>query len=157
MALIPPHYLDCVVAIGTKQNGIEQWMGTGFLFGFKYDNLNPDTYTLYLVTNKHVFKGFNRVCVRFNPQNGQPAKVYDLDLESNGKKIYKQHPNSNVDVAVAMINAQLLQADNIQFAYFRCDQDCYCLSDLRSIQVTEGDGIFALGYPMGNVGTNRHM
>lgn len=155
MALIPPFYLDCVVAIGAQQNGTHQWMGTGFLFGYRDEGYEAGSYTLYLVTNKHVFKGFDHVYIRFNPQGRQPAKVYNLDLISNGNVLYKQHPNQNVDIAVAKINAQLLKNDGIRFSFFRCDQDCYYISDLKTIQVTEGDGIFALGYPMGNVGANR--
>ena len=60
MALIPPHYLDCVVAIGTEQNGDQQWMGTGFLFGYRDVSFKPDVYNIYLVTNKHVFNWLSK-------------------------------------------------------------------------------------------------
>lgn len=153
MALIPPFYLDCVVAIGNNQNGMINWIATGFMFGYRENE--TQNYSYYLVSNKHVFQGFDTISLKFNPQSGQAAKDYQLVLRNNGHLLYKEHPNPNVDIAVLSINIIPLLRDQINFQFFRSDADSYRISDLRNLQVTEGDGVFALGYPMGNVGQTR--
>ena len=79
MALIPPYYVDTVVAIGTQVNGQTSWVGTGFLFGDLVEKTPDDSnrYNVYLVTNKHVIKDYNSIVVRFNPKDDKPAKDYN--------------------------------------------------------------------------------
>ena len=159
MALISPNYFDCVVAIGVENPSDptkKQWVGTGFLFGYRNDTYEENKYTIYIVSNKHVFEGSKQVFLKFNPQAGQPAKDYTLDLEDkDGHKMYKEHPNANIDVAVASINATVLQKDGIHFNFFRYNNDVYTKSEMSNLGVTEGDGVYVLGYPMGLVGTTR--
>ena len=136
MALIAPKYLDCVVAIGIDNpsdptNKI--WIGTGFLVGYHEDSMPQDQYSVFIVSNKHVFEGNKLVYLKFNPQGGQPAKDYKLDLvDATGAKLYKQHPNPNVDVAVELINAPLLQKDGIVFSFFVLGSDSYSISELKN-------------------------
>lgn len=159
MPLIVPKYLDCVVAIGVDNPtnvGTKSWIGTGFLVGYHDNTMAADKYNVYIVSNKHVFEGNRVVYLKFNPQGGQPAKDYKLDLvDAAGNKLYKQHPNPNVDVAVELINAPLLQRDGIIVSFFVLGQDSYTIADLKKIGTTEGDGVFVLGYPMGFIGTTR--
>ena len=159
MALIVPKYLDSVVAIGVDNPaiiGTKNWIGTGFLVGYHDDSMAADECSVYIVSNKHVFEGNRVVYLRFNPQGGQLAKDYKLDLEdATGTKLYKQHPNPNIDVAVELINAPLLQRDGIIVSFFILGKDSYTITDMRNIGTTEGDGVFVLGYPMGFIGASR--
>lgn len=159
MALIVPKYLDCVVAIGVDnplKPNTKSWIGTGFLVAYRDDSMPDDQYQIYIVSNKHVFDGNKLIYLRFNPQGGQPAKDYTLGLvDANGNKLYKEHPNQDVDVAVALINAPLLQKDGINLSFFVLEKESFSIADLKSIGATEGDGVFVLGYPMGNIGTTR--
>ena len=57
MALIPPFFLDCIVAIGlVADDGSHQWKASGFLYGSFIED-RPQTeksYHVFLVTNRHV-------------------------------------------------------------------------------------------------------
>lgn len=159
MALIAPKHLDSVVAIGIddpRTSGNKIWIGTGFLVGYHEDSLPADQYRVYIVSNKHVFDGNKKIYLKFNPQGGQPAKDYNLNLlDANGKMLYKQHVNSDVDVAVALINASVLQKDGIGFSFFLLGKESYTITELKGAGTTEGDGVFVLGFPMGNIGSTR--
>lgn len=161
MALITPKHLDCVVAIGKddKSGGVH-WMGTGFLFGYRLPNKKYDdkVYSIFLVSNKHVLNNQDSVYLRFNPQGGQPALNYLLNIKTSKTNLCKLHQNDNVDVAVVSIPQTYfdkLLNDGIKPQFFTYDSDSYLINDLKSIEVSEGDGVFALGYPMGNVGNTR--
>ena len=161
MALVAPKYFNCVVAIGcdylNPKGVIEtQWIATGFLFGYRNNNYEENKYSVYIVTNKHVFKDLERVKLLFNPQDGQPAKSFYLTLVEDGKKLYKEHAKENVDIAVIPINHEILDQSNIKYDIFFCDKECFLKDQLKDeLNATEGDGVFALGYPMGIVGVNR--
>ena len=132
------------------------WIGTGFLVGYHDDSMQVGQYDIYIVSNKHVFSGNRSVYLKFNPHGGQPAKDYKLDLvDASGKILYKQHFASNVDVAVEIINVQLLEKDGIDVSYFILGSESFSISELKDIEVSEGDGVFVLGYPMGNIGSTR--
>lgn len=155
--------MNSVVAIGTKNSvsSIISWMGTGFLFGYRYEGQEyaDGVYHLFLVTNKHVLNGFDSIFLRFNPQNNQPAKDYVLSLQKNGTPNYKMHPKKEVDIAVAPIPQSFyddLKKDGVNPNFFQYDTDCYYIEDMKNkIGTTEGDEIYALGYPMGLVGNTR--
>ena len=161
MALVAPKYFNCVVAIGCdylNPKGVidTQWIATGFLFGYRNNNYEENKYSVYIVTNKHVFKDLERVKLLFNPQDGQPAKSFYLTLVEDGKKLYKEHAKENVDIAVIPINHEFLDQSNIKYDIFFCDKECFLKDQLKDeLNATEGDGVFALGYPMGIVGVNR--
>src|SRR5690606_32877967 len=57
MALLPPFFLDAVVAIGVGDDPTKRsWIGTGFLYGklTPKSNANSKSYYVFLITNKHV-------------------------------------------------------------------------------------------------------
>ena len=64
MALIPPHYLDAVVAIGVGDDPEERkWIGTGFLYGL-LSGVNaggPNRHFICLTTNAHVLCNKSKV------------------------------------------------------------------------------------------------
>ena len=159
MALLSPQYMDCVVAVGVDNPNVPtkvQWVGTGFLFGYRNDTYEKDTYTVYLVSNKHVFEGEKVLYLKFNPQGGQPAKDYKLNLfDNDGNKIYKENPDPKIDVAVALINPHVLENDGIVYNFFKCDREVFTKEELKTIGTAEGNGVFVLGYPMGLVGATR--
>lgn len=161
MALISPKYLDCVVAIG-KDDGKDgvHWMGTGFLFGYhlpggKYEE---NVYSIFLVSNKHVLKDQGYVYLRFNPQDGKPAQNHKLDIVIGGQNLCKRHANKDVDVAVVSIPQTYIDTlikNGVNPEFFTYDKESFLIDDLKSLQVTEGDSVFVLGYPMGLVGNTR--
>lgn len=161
MALIPAKYLNCVVAIGKDDGkGGIFWMGTGFLFGYRLPNVQygENIYSVYLVSNKHVLKDQPYVYLRFNPQGGNPAQNHKLVIINGKVNLSKNHPKDEVDVAVVGIPQAYLDnlvRNGVNPSFFTYDNECFQKADLSTQEVTEGDGVFALGYPMGNVGNTR--
>lgn len=161
MALIPPFFLDCVVAIGVEnpsdQNNPIKWIGTGFLVGrfFKKNEKNQNEYHIFLVTNKHVLVDKNSIKVRFNPHSSEPAKDYNLSLINNGNKTWTGHHTENIDVAVIRINHKILVDEGMKFSYFMSDSNILTIKQMAEKGMTEGDFIYILGFLMELVATDR--
>ncbi len=161
MALIPPDFLDCVVAIGvdnpSDQTNPIKWIGTGFLVGrfLKTNDENKNDYHIFLVTNKHVLIDQKSVKVRFNPHNSEPAKDYDIPLINNGNKTWTGHQTEKIDVAAININPAILVDEGMKFQYFRSDSNILHIEQMAEKGMTEGDFIYVLGFPMGIVGGDR--
>jgi len=157
-ALIPPHYLNSVVAIGVRTNkNTISWIGTGFLFG-KFISQTSDQiskYHIFLVSNKHVFQGKNDIYIKFNPTDDSPAQKVPLSLRVDNIDQWTGHPNPNVDVAVIQINPNVLEQQGLKFQFFRSDAQPRSIKNMKQATISEGDGIFVLGYPMGIVGKTR--
>jgi len=155
MALIPPFFLDTVTAIGTRNaNQTIHWLGTGFLYAEaanQQNELGEDLYHYYLVTNKHVLKDHRSIVMKINSKdpsaqsNDYPLDLYDL----NGVPIWEGHPNPNIDIAIISINPNVLSADNMSYAAFLSDK--HTLNKNNLDQLSEGDNIYILGFPMGLV------
>ncbi len=159
MALIPPFYFDCVVAIGKPAGHEIAWVASGFLYG-EFLRVEGDRkwYNVFLVTNRHVFQGLKQVFLRFNPKgDGEPAKQYPLSLlDASSKQLWTAHPHPEIDVAVRRVNVNLLGQEGIQFSYFQSDQHMATLDRMAELGITEGDFIYTLGFPMGIVGGARN-
>jgi len=152
MALIPPFFIDSVVAIGynsPKQKII--WVASGF---FYFHTIEGETGRVYLVTNKHVLEDNRQIYLRLNPKALTQPKGYLLDLinPQNGEKLWKGHYSKKVDVAVIPVNFPLFQADNMQVNYFADSKHILDVRSMESRGVSEGDGVFALGFPVSLVG-----
>ena len=165
MALIPPGYLNTVVALGSpSKDGEMQYTATGFLYGWpsgETDENEAKRYWVYLVTNRHVFEKASKQVVslhaRFNRPIGVESKIYTIPLKgTDGSDSWVVHPNPNADVAVLKINPRLLEADNIEFELFASDVNTFTLDQAREIEVSEGDGVFVLGFPLGQAGDERN-
>ncbi len=160
MALIPPFFLDCVVAIGFVTNDEVRYAATGFLVGHLVGEgaeISDRKYRLYLVTNRHVFEGKDVAMLRFNPSDNLAAKVYDLQLRNaEGQAQWQRHPDDAVDLAVQSINAELLRKDGIQFSFFASDSHILPFSKAADEGLSEGDSVFVLGFPLGQVGKERN-
>ncbi len=166
MALIPPSFLDCVVAIGRERTGVEDesaqavWVASGFLYGDRSGEAEGGRpgYQVYLATNRHVLEGKSKVYLRFNPVEGEVARQYIIDVvDSSGDPQWMTDDDPEVDVAVVPIDAQLLQAESIQFSVFRSDATCANTHKMTELGVTEGDFVYVLGFPMGLVGGERNF
>lgn len=156
MALIPPQFIDAVVAIGFNVDGEKEpkWAATGFLYGKRASEDEP-IYTVALVTNRHVFHGEKRACLRFNPKSSEPATALWIDLvDQEGVPLWAS--DSAVDLAVVAIRVDELVQRGIGIGVFTSDRDVLRLSDAADLGVVEGDGVFALGFPLGLVGAQRN-
>ena len=162
MALIPPSFLDSVVALGMQsQDKKVQFIGTGFMYGYPTGETNDKgpTYWTFLVTNRHVVaKAAERgstIHARFNRPMGAESHTYPLPLkEPDGSLSWTTHEKA--DIAVLQINADRLQADGIQFFFFPSDVHAFSVDQLREIDVSEGDGVYVLGFPLGEAGDERN-
>ena len=159
MALIPPFFLDTVVAIGIGDNpNNRHWIGTGFIYG-NLAGKNDDggsQYRTWLITNKHVLSGFNKIFVKFNSEQGSDSKDYDIPLIArNGRPKWVGHPNENVDVATMSVSPKFLQEEERRFSFFRSDNHVFTKSQMLEEGITEGDGVFVLGFPIGWVSQER--
>lgn len=158
MALIPPNFIDCVVAIGTVLEGQTKWVGTGFLFG-KLFKKTPDSlnkYNVYIVTNKHVLKNLDQILVRFNPQTAQSAKDYPATLkDKGGNTVWTGHPDPEIDVAVLTVNIGHIRGEGMKCHFFESDKHTLTVDELIKDEITEGDFTFVLGFPMGIVAKDR--
>jgi S1-C subfamily serine protease len=152
MALIPPFFLDCVVSIGAQTDDGPVWFGTGFIVGRPIDiNAKDVLFNTFLVTNKHVLKDNKEILIRFNTLQGSQIKDYPVPLEINGQKIWVEHPTADVDIAVFLINPQVLKNDSAVFSFFQLHSHAMYVADMLANGASEGDPVFVLGFPLGIV------
>jgi hypothetical protein len=157
MALIPPFFLNTVVAIGNRGEDDEiSWCATGFFFGVPIPSI-PGNYFTYLVTNRHVLLPLTRPVIRMNPEGLEPAKVFDISLhDDNGKSLWAFHPDENVDVAVTTMNFQHDELANISRSFFESDHHALTTEGMRVAGISEANHVVVLGFPMGIVGDVRN-
>lgn len=161
MALIPPFYLDTIVALGVpEQDGTVKYNATGFLYGYPTgltDENGLNTYRIFLVTNRHVFQRVNersgKLYARFNKPIETGSNVYPMELTD---PYWTVHPDSANDVAVSTINTQKLIEDNIEYRFFEGDKHAFTLEQACTTEISEGDGVFVLGFPLGEAGDERN-
>ncbi len=161
MALIPPSFLNTVVALGREcQDGTARYNATGFLYGIPSgdtDENGKNMYHPFLVTNRHVFEGIfkhtDTLCARFNKRTQIDANVYTM---KEGNRPWTVHPDPRIDVAVLEIDLNSLRADGIEYAFFPGDTHALTLEQARSSEISEGDGVFVLGFPLGDAGDERN-
>jgi len=159
MALLPPFFLDCVVAIGIRDDKrTTQWVASGFLYGhflYKIDE-KTNRYRVYLVTNRHVLEGHRVVYLRFNPREAMPVREYAIDFEAiENPAAFNTHPDPDIDLAVVRVDPNVLDKDGIQYAYFQSDRHIADRQSLEDLALSEGDFAYILGFPMGLVGEHR--
>jgi S1-C subfamily serine protease len=132
---------------------------SGFLYGDFVAKVNEkeNSYVLYLVTNHHVVEEHiaataGPLVVKFNMKSGEAARTYNIDLVQQGKPIWRAHPNPAIDVAVIRLNAPFLVQEGASFDYFRSDSEVLTKDKAKELGLSEGEGVFVLGFPMGIVG-----
>jgi S1-C subfamily serine protease len=160
MALIPYEFINTVAAIGAVQGEKIIWIGTGFFFGIKSEELIGERYgyNVYFVTNKHVFEGHQNVLLRFNPTNSDTGKDFPLVLiDQNGQRVWHGHPDSDVDVAVLSVNFNYLKEQNVICSFFENDTHGLGKDEMIEQGLFEGDNVYVLGFPMGLVTERKYV
>jgi len=160
MPLLPPNYLDCVVAIGAGADPQKRkWIGTGFLYGLyanEDDKQGNRLYTVFLISNKHVFKGHKQLWIKLNSADNTPSKDYRIRLvANNGKALWVGHQDDDVDLAALWLNAAFLKSEKRKFSFFIDESQVLAKQELLKTPLAEGDGVFLLGFPMGMVDKER--
>lgn len=155
MALLPPGWLNCVVAIGRRHDdGSTHFFATGFVYLWLRREGESTTAMTYLITNRHVFDDEELLVVRFDPEGNAPAKEFDLPL-GGGATIWLAHDDEDVDVAAAPISWKVLNDHGIPTRGFTAEDSIGC-AEARREGITEGDSVFFLGFPMGLVGRHQN-
>lgn len=160
MALLPPFYLDSVVALGVGDDAADRrWIGTGFIYGSLIANAQPPDkkrYNLWLVTNKHVLASLPAVYMKLNSAADPNSKDYRVPLVArNGKHLWVGHPNGDTDVAAIWLNAGFLAQEQMRFSPILYDVHTCTKERMKTGIINEGDRVFVLGFPMGLVAAER--
>lgn len=149
------------MAIGFPNHvGEAAYQATGFLYGQFERQLedNRKEYRVFLITNRHVFDGARTAFLRFNPAAGGSAREFPIDLvDESGKPCWFSHDDADIDVAGIGINGPVLQEQGIHFSVFQSDEHTAPLVKAGELGISEGDGVFLLGFPMGLVGASRNV
>lgn len=158
MALIPPAYFNTVVCIGIEgSDGKPSWSASGFFYGDCVDGEEGQSaYRVYLVTNRHVVGGRQKLLIRLNPRGPDPAVEYEQELLRDGMPVWFAPSNEQIDIALIHVDAPSLRKEGIEFDYFRSDRDVLFRSTATEMGVMEGDGVFCLGFPLGLVDRDRN-
>lgn len=159
MALIPPKYLNAVVALGipTEENGV-RYIATGFLYSHPLRKRPYDReqhFEFFLVTNRHVVEGSDVIVARFNRPLNNPSQIFPIESKAeDGSAGWTTHP-TGADVAVIPISIEVLEQYGIEVEVFRGNEDAISREEAYQL-ISEGDGVFVLGFPMGLVGEERN-
>lgn len=169
MALIPPAYLNSVISIGVENKNekgepVFRSTATGFLLGKAVSNEDEgqQQFRLFVVTNRHVFyndktKQFvKEVLFRFNTTDNKSHHFKLSLLDTAGKPIWSMHKNEKVDLAVLQINPVAIKTAEIDFYFFQ-DSNTFQAKDFGSKNISTGDGLFVLGFPMSISGKAKNF
>ena len=156
MSMLPKNYVDSVVTLSVQiAKDKTHIVGTGFLVGrLESEKDNIKNYSIYLITNKHVVKGNDKMLVGFNQLGGVGFHEFDLELLSKGRKQFSPHPNKSVDIIAVSVNCDFLSEKGARFSFFRLDEDAFTLKQMKDNDVYEGDLTYQLGYPLNLTGTS---
>ena len=83
--------------------------------------------------------------------------IVDVALYDNEVKLYYEHPNTYVDIAIIPLNGKFITDSNIDFAAFDIDKHAMTSEELRFEGVDEGTLIHMLGFPIGLVNINSNL
>lgn len=169
MALIPPHYLNAVLSIEVenKQTNGEikkRSIATGFLVGKEVgeNNEKEKLFKLFIVTNRHVFQDqktkqfLKEVFFRFNTIDNKSHYFKTTLLKEDDSPLWHMHIDQKVDLAILPINANVIKDAKINFYFFQ-GQDLFYAKDFEDKNISTGDGLFVLGFPMSISGKLRNF
>lgn len=147
MALIPKFYLDSVLSIGYSTPDGVKWIATGFIAARKTDE---DHFQPYLVTNKHVLKDQDVIILRLKKNDGT-LMTTPISVKANDEKLYSEHPDNDVDVAVVLLNGSFFEKNDLLLSAIDIDENALTSTELIEQGGGEGSYVYMLGYPMGLV------
>jgi hypothetical protein len=163
MALLPPAFLKSVVSIEAVFDGELKTIGTGFIYA-KVLGMEGDKYRVkrYLVTAKHVLykkeapmstqrKG---VMLRFDSL-GESPQLFRLPLYDKGGNAIFSSTLGECDVAVVPINGKVLDDAGIDFVDI-LDETALDSLKYEEVGLSNGDGVFYLGFPLGLRGVEKN-
>jgi hypothetical protein len=174
-AQIPPAFISSVVALGTRipdplPNDAKhtKWFteGTGFFYGYLLkDEPDPQKrqYEIYLVTAKHVVEEHaanakTDLNARVDAKDSTRG-VQEFPIPINpiaGQSMWFFHPDSSIDIAVVQVNPNVLHDAGFEPGWFVGDQTAADINKLKTLEVSAGDGIFVLGWPLNLAGDQRN-
>jgi Trypsin-like peptidase domain len=133
----------------TGKKKVKTSTGTGFFFNFKIDSL----YFVFIVTNKHVVSGYERVSLEFKkasssgkPEYGQNENVTLLNLQE--RTIYPA--DSLTDLAVFLIGDVINQYKNVNRPLMVVPfEESLIPSDSVFSTIGSLEDVFMIGYPHG--------
>ena len=169
MSLIPPHYLNSVMSIEVENKddqGVLQKksIATGFLVGKPVGESkeNGASYRLFIVTNRHVYQNQKtrelrkEVFFRFNTLDNKSHYFRANLLKDDGSPLWLMHKDEKIDLAVLPINATAITDAKINFYFFK-ENDLFYAKDFSIKNISTGDGLFVLGFPMRISGKARNF
>lgn len=169
MSLIPPHYLNSVVSIEVENKnakGVLQKtsIATGFLVGKPTGESNEKgaLYKLFIVTNRHVYQNqktkdfLKEVFFRFNTLDNQGHYFKVNLLKEDGNPLWLMHKDEKVDFAILPVNATAINDAKINYHFFN-GEDLFYAKDFVTKNISTGDGLFVLGFPMRISGKARNF
>lgn len=168
MALIPPQYLNSVISIevdakDTTGEPVKRSIATGFLIAIPTGKSNEKgtLYNVSIVTNRHVFEDpktkrkLEKVFLRFNTVDGEGHYFETSLLKPDGSTLWFKHNDDLVDIAIIPINTTAL--DSAKVTYYPFHQgDLFFAKDFAEKNITIGDGLYVLGFPMSISGKTRN-
>ncbi|MHB0978001.1 MAG: S1 family peptidase [Minisyncoccota bacterium] len=168
MTLIPPAYLNSVVSIGIEKKNDKnesefKSLATGFLVGKatgEKDEKEQELFRVFFITNRHVFynkKEYTKeIFFRFNTTENKSHHFKVNLLSADGKPLWSMHENENVDLAVLPINPDAMKEAKIDYFFFR-ETDLFFAKDFGAKNISTGDGLFVLGFPMSISGKAKNF
>lgn len=182
-AQVPPGAIDSVAAIGIMLPSevkpgdqppkpgeqpplVWHTEGTGFFYGYLVKD-DPDPlkrrYEVYLVTARHVVDGHikrfhSEVLVRVDAKDtSQDAAEFNVPSSDGPNYVtWFYHPRNNVDVAATYVDMGLLKQKGFEPQFFSNDLHSANLRKLRELEITAGEGVFILGFPMDLAGAKKN-
>ena len=155
MALFHPRLLKAVVALGVKRDDGEFAIGgTGFFFSYPLNSTSdPDLMQeyLFLVTNKHVVAKGAPDFVRVTRRIGNLSDFDYMPLRNNSRG-WTVHPAGR-DVAVLPVPIQWNDQENLEIDWITPSVSL-TIEEMKHSGVSEGDGVFLLGFPSSLIETN---
>jgi hypothetical protein len=152
------NWVDATVRVGNE------WGkgGTGFLVIRK---MNEREGKVFLVTNKHVIHGdpqrrkealFLTLYLNVWEEEGRISGAsFRTPLVEDGQRLWREHPDPNVDVFA--VDVTDLVNSNPRIENKGADYSLFGFPDvLKKENITEGDEVFIIGYPLGLYHTRVH-
>lgn len=153
MALFPPGYLNAVVSLGVMNGSSFQHIGTGFLYSHPTKEGEQSFQTTFVITNRHVAEK-QVTHIRFNRPSDNALVITDIEEIVQSQWHFHQ---SGLDIAVRPVAAgsnELMDQREIGLESFIGSFGVPSEEDRRKL--SEGDGVFVLGFPLGLTGQERN-
>src|SRR5262245_48826910 len=157
--------LNTVVAIGrTLDDGSKVWVGSGFmlLHAYRPDLHGESRYRAFIVTNKHVIAGLDKILVRFSPgtygKGSGAAEILEVVLREQEQQIWTAHPEDAVDLALIPFYpiAAAQRVGHFNMVINDPTPDSKMLGDhfvitqkISQSGAAEGEDVHVLGFPIG--------